>query len=132
MPKSKNGVSKRAYDNTSTSSPTGDDSSWKKRKSCANSLGKAAEDVSYETRIKKAGTPGNGVMTRSPGPLIDVNGIGRPGMFPLSLSHRKRRFLADFLLTPNSQTPKPETVKKRMKNRMTSAWKRCEVLYELC
>ncbi|KAL6411866.1 putative GTP cyclohydrolase I [Ilyonectria robusta] len=78
MPKSKNGVSKRAYGNTSTSSPTGDDSSWKKRKSCANSLGKAAEDVSYETRIKKAGTPGNGVMTRSPGPLIDVNGIGRP------------------------------------------------------
>ncbi|KAH6988909.1 hypothetical protein BKA56DRAFT_710082 [Ilyonectria sp. MPI-CAGE-AT-0026] len=77
MPKSKNGVSKRAYDNTSISSPTGDDS-WKKRKSCANSLGKAAEDVSYETRIKKAGTPENGVVTRSPSRLIDVDGIGRP------------------------------------------------------
>lgn len=81
MPKSKNGFSKRAYDNTSTSSPTGDDSSWKKHKNCANSLGKAAEHVSYETRIKE-----DGVVTRSPGQLIDVDGMGRPGKFLLSLS----------------------------------------------
>lgn len=86
MSESKDGVNKRAYDNTSVSSPTSDDSSWKRRKSYASSLDKATEDLSYEPRIKKVGTPGNGVATRSPSPVIDFHGISRPSKFLLSLS----------------------------------------------
>lgn len=54
-------------------------SAFEKRR---NSLGKAARDPRDEPPTKKkVKVPGNGVVTRSPSPVIDYDGLSRPSMF---------------------------------------------------
>ncbi|KPM37981.1 hypothetical protein AK830_g8588 [Neonectria ditissima] len=68
-------ASKRTYDNGDISSPNGDHLSRKRR---MNSNGSQIKPSSHEElSADRVGASGNGTLTRSPSPIIDLNGISR-------------------------------------------------------